>query len=261
MTAIENGEPGTAAHLAHWHRYGWERLEHHTRRFVEMVRGLDDDQLAVAVPDSDWCVVEVVAHVASVCRRYTVNRERAGDVAELTEHNRADVEAIGTDVDDLTADLLAQVAAMAVFPDLLEPSMELDFHAGQQLTLAGGWGNALSELLVHGDDIARATGVDWTLDGADLEPWWRFTLRALPGFLNDEGRRAADRWTLDLGFDSGPVRLRFDHGAVHVDESGSWQADHHITADPVLFSLTVPWRRRPADDPEVTLLLDRLLVI
>ena len=71
------------------------------------------------------------------------------------------------------------------------------------------------------------------VDGADLEPLWRETVRALPGWFTREGRASRDCWELDYGFAAGPVRMRFTGGGIAVDEPGPWKADHRIEADAV----------------------------
>ena len=218
--------------LEHWHRCGWERTTAVTADFVAFVRSHDLDRLERPVPDMDWRAVDVVAHVASVFRRYTVNPERSADAAEVAEQNAADIDAMDLTVDELLDDITAQVALMGAAIDLVAPDHEFPFHAGQPITLAGGWGNAIGELLAHGDDISRATGGAWTVAGADLEPMWRFTTKVLPGWLTSEGRAAAEIWELHLGFASGPVRLRFDHGAVLVDDDvPDGDADHVIEGE------------------------------
>ena len=233
--------------LEHWHRYGAERTAHHVDRLIEMVQTLDDVDLAAQVPGMKWTAQDVFAHVVTVWRRYTVNPERADTWRDVARANATDLAGIDHDLDFLIEDLRVQTATMLAFPDRVPPTMPLPFHAGQTLTLAGGWGNALNELLIHGDDIARATGRQWTFDAADTEPFWRFTSLALPGFLSDRGRAADDRWLLDFGFETGPVRLRFLRGDVLVDEPG--EADFVVAGDPVEITLAMPWRRRPTTDP------------
>jgi len=236
--------------LAHWHRYGWERTTAVAADFVAFVGSHDAEQLDQPVPDMDWRAIDVVAHVASVFRRYTVNPERSADAAEVAEQNAADIDAVDESLDDLLADITAQVALMEAAIDLVGPDHEFPFHAGQPITLAGGWGNAIGELLAHGDDISRATGEPWTVAGADLEPMWRFTTRVLPGWFTPEGRSASETWELRLGFASGPVRLRFDQGAVFVDdEVPAGETDHVIEGEATATTLAVPYKRRPADAP------------
>ncbi len=52
--------------------------------------------------------------------------------------------------------------------------------------------HALNELHVQGDDIGRAIGTSWWFDPADTEPFRRFTLDTLPGFLTPHGASAAE---------------------------------------------------------------------
>lgn len=246
--------------LEHWHRYGWERTSAVAVDFVAFVAAHDAEQLDRPVPDMDWRAIDVVAHVASVFRRYTVNPERAAEAADVARQNAADIEAIDESLDELLEDITAQVALMETAIAMVEPVHEFPFHAGQPITLAGGWGNAIGELLAHGDDISRATGEPWTVDGADLEPLWRFSTRVLPAWLTPEGQAATETWELDLGFVSGPVRLRFDHGAVLVDEDvPDGKADHVLEGEATATTLAVPYQRRPIDDPTLARFASYLL--
>lgn len=163
-------------------------------------------------PQSDWRVAEVVAHLASVWRRYTTDRARAGDAAALATQNAEGVAAMGTDVDARLLDMSLQLELLGPVVEHVPPATTFPFHAGQVITMAGGWGNALSELLVHGDDIARAAGVAWTVDGADLEPFWRYTMR-VAGSAVAGWEVASARWDVDLGFCVRPRPTGFRRGA------------------------------------------------
>lgn len=247
-----------------WHHLGAQRVVAHSARLHELIRSLEPSDHAAPVPGLDWTVADVVAHLASVWRRYTVDRSRATTWAGVATANAQDITDMGRDVAALVADMEGNVALMAAAPDLVDPAALLEFHAGQHFTLAGAWGNALNELLVHGDDIARAVGASWAIDDADLEPFWRHTSAILPGFLTDHGRAATDLWELRLGFESGPVRLRFDHGALHVDEpvpGDERSPDHVVEGAAAAVTLAMPWRRRPSDDPSVQEFCRRVVAV
>jgi uncharacterized protein (TIGR03083 family) len=244
----------------HWHHHGIERVAHHVSRLVALVRDLDDEQLAAPVPESDWTVVETFAHVVTVWQRYTVNRERAATWDGVAVNNASDLATVALDVDALAAELTMHTELMAAATAYPVDAL-LEFHSGQMITLAGGWGNALSELHVHGDDIARAVGRTWAFDDADTEPFWRYTLRSLPGFLNDRGRAATDRWEFDLGYESGPVRIRFDHGDVHIDEAGDDAADVTVAGPAADLTLALFWNRRPASDARVAEFASRSVAV
>lgn len=237
--------------LAHWHTYGFERAVLHTDRFCALARSLRPDQLALPVDGLDWRVIDVVAHVTAVYRRYTVNPRRATDRFDVARHNAEDLADLDLDVDALTDDMVSQLETLGGFIEHVDPTREFPFHAEQPITMAGGWGNMLGELLAHGDDIARTVGLEWTMDGADLEPLWRYSTKVLGGWLNDAGRREHSVWELDLGFASGPVRIRFTGGGVAVDEDDDAPVDHHITGDAFETALVVPYRRRASDDAEL----------
>jgi uncharacterized protein (TIGR03083 family) len=247
-----------AALALHWHHHGATRVVDLSERFVELVSELDEEELARPVPDLDWTVIDVVAHVATVWRRYTVDPARAATWHDVAVANAADIVAIGHDTEPLLEEIMTHTSLMAMAPATLEPDALRPFHAGQSLTLAGAWGNAVNELLVHGDDVARATGRTWRVEAADLEPFWRYTTSVMPGFMTARGRAAHDRWTLDLGFASGPVRLRFDGGALHVDEPGEWRPDHVVSGDAALVTLAMPWRRRPPSSASVAEFASRI---
>jgi uncharacterized protein (TIGR03083 family) len=232
-----------------WHTHGAARAAFYTDRLIDFVESLDPEELAAGVPDMPWTAIDVYAHVVTVWRRYTVNPQRAADWRGVARENAADLGQIGRDVPALSRELREHMQRMLTYPDLVPADAQLPFHAGQTLTLAGSWGNALNELLIHGDDISRATGRDWEFDPADTEPFWRYTSSALPGFMSDHGRDAQDRWLLDFGFASGPVHLRFDRGRVTVDEPGP--PDYTVSGDPAAITLAMPWHRRKTTDPAV----------
>lgn len=244
----------------HWHHEGAHRVAEVTERLVALVTSLDDDELTRQVPGMTWTAHEVFAHVVTVWRRYTVNPTRSATARGVARENAADLASIDHDLDGLVAELRRQTEAMLRLPDLVPPDTRLPFHAQQALTLAGGWGNALNELLIHGDDIARATSRAWAFDPADTEPFWRWTTTTLPGFLTDRGAAANDAWRLELGYRTGPVHLRFSGGDVAIDQPDP-TPDYTDTGDAVQVTLTMPWRRRPTDDPTMLEFNSRIIAV
>jgi hypothetical protein len=123
--------------------------------------------------------------------------------------------------------------------------------------MAGAWGNLLGELHAHGDDIARATGQNFTLPSADLEILWRFTAPLLTGWLADNADGADESW--DLRFDFGTIRLTIINGALHHGTEHDPRPDHHriVIDDTAAWTLAVPYQRRPITDPEHELLARR----
>jgi uncharacterized protein (TIGR03083 family) len=242
--------------LAEAHVVGFELAREHTQRFLAYVTSLDDAAVAAKVPGSDWTVGETVAHIQSVVRRYTVDRRRVDARSEMAARNAEDVAELGVDVHAAAASIREQLDLLAGAVPHVAPDQQFPFHGGQTITMAGGWGNLLGELLAHGDDIARATGRPFTIPSGDLEILWRFTGQVLERWMRVEAAAHRDTWALRLPF--GTIDVEFDHGALRWDVHHPTRADHIIEiSDAAEFALTFPYRRRPITDPTTALLATR----
>lgn len=231
-----------------WHREGHERAVAATDRFAAYVRTIGADRLTAPVPGMSWTAADVVAHVHAVYRRYTLDRRRAATPREVDAQNEADLhDGVAGDLDARLSDMRAQLVSLAPAIDRVDPHQAFPFHGGRTITLAGGWGNLLGELLAHGDDIARATGAAWQIDAADLEVLWRCTTPVLGGWLSDAGRAATDTWRIDLGFASGPVMFRFRGGDLAIDDVAADAPALDLRLDPIAGTLAVPYGRRPLE--------------
>ena len=238
------------------HTQGLALVHTHTRRFVDLVTSLDAAALAAPVPDTVWTAGEVVTHVESVFLRYTVAKERGASPEAVGTLNRSDVEELGVDVARSVATINEQLALLDAVTPAIPPDRTFPFHAGVEITMAGGWGNLLGELLAHGDDVARATGRTFTIPSADTEILWRFTAPVLTGWLRPEASSASDRWRLRFPF--GDIDVVFAAGAVHWDAPGAGEPDHVIEVDDAAeLALRFPYRRRPIEDAELATFADR----
>lgn len=223
-------------------RRGFDLAAHHTERFLDYVSALDADQLVLPVPGLDWTVAEVVAHVRSVFERYTIDQRRAVDAADVGVVNGEDVARLGTDVPDAVDSIREQLGRLAGFVDLVEPDQRFPFHAGVHITLTQGWTNLLGELLAHGDDIARATGIPFVIPGDDLAAFWTEGAAALGPWLTEAAKEVDETWELRFGF--GTTFLRIVDGSVTLDPA---PPDHVVeVADAAEFTLAFPYRRRAA---------------
>lgn len=245
--------------LAHAHRHGFELVRAHTERFIAYIRGLTPEDVARPVPGLDWTVGETVTHVRSVYERYTTDSTRAATAHGVARQNAADITRLGVDVAGAASAIAAQLQLLGVLVDRIEPERTFPFHAGQQITMAGGWGNLLGELLAHGDDIARATGSPFGIPGADLEILWHFTLPVLAGWLGPEAADLEESWELRMPF--GTVRFALVRGALQMGGAAGDLPQHHVVGvdDVETATLTVPYRRRTATDPELALLAARFV--
>lgn len=107
----------------------------------------------------------------------------------------------------------------------------------------------LDEVLVHGDDIARAAGLAWPIDRAHavlaLEGFLFVVLRQLPGHALLDQRRAAGlraRYRLSIRGGS-QLDLAIADGSLSVAEPSDRPVDCHLSADPVALLLLF-WGRR-----------------
>jgi hypothetical protein len=105
--------------------------------------------------------------------------------------------------------------------------MQLPFHGGATIDLQSGLTNLLGEYLVHGLDVARAAGRDWSVAPRDGALLVAFGTQILPAYVRGSNPNA--------------VTIRFDLDGVA----------------PLVFALDGPAlvvrASRPDDDPDVVL--------
>lgn len=244
--------------LATAHTEGFALVRRTTEQFGDAVLALSMDELSRPVPDMDWTVGEVVAHMQSVYERYTIDLRRAPSITDLAAQNQDDIERLGVDPVAAVASMRAQVDTLAAFVPHIPPDRTFAFHGGGSTTMAGGWGNLMGELLAHGDDIARATGWPFAVRGEDLEITWCHTFPLLGSWLAPGGLPDAS-WDLEFEFGTVSLRLAGDRLLFGVDADlpmlGEWRG---IVVDDVAgFTLGMPYRRRPPQDEDTALLLAR----
>ena len=138
------------------------------KRFVSMVRALDPDRAARPVPGLDWTAVETAAHVVTVLGRLLGDRRRAATNEGVAELNATCLsEYTDRGINDI-ADRLEANLRMVI--DRVYSKVDFDrqypFHGGSTISGGGGARWILCELLVHGYDIAAATGSEWAIPAA-----------------------------------------------------------------------------------------------
>jgi uncharacterized protein (TIGR03083 family) len=201
----------------------------------------------------EWTAREVAAHVLSVLRRYTTDRRPASTVTGLAARNADDVAEIPLDAREIAEEAREQLALIGSVAPEIDPATRFPFHAGAEVTASGAWANLMGEFLVHGDDVARATGRSFTVPDADLEGVWRALFPVTGSWLRPEARIVDERY--DLGFPFGTVRVHITNGDVVVDDEG--EADYVIRCDSAVESTLAFYRRRLIADPLFALLISR----
>jgi hypothetical protein len=154
-------------------------------RLADLVHSLDEREASSPVPVLDWTAIETAAHVVNLYGRGLGDMRRSLTPAGTAELN-ATCLAEYTERDPiLVADRIAADAAMVwdeMLP-MLPDDLEVPFHAGAHSTVVPIMGVLLMEMVVHGRDIALATGRTWAVTDDDawcalsavapLLPAWR----------------------------------------------------------------------------------------
>lgn len=224
-------------------------------RFTAQLRSLDDDELQRPVPGMAWTAHDVGAHVLNVLHRYGRNHQRSATREELAQQNESELRAARITRDEVADGIDASVAFLAAHAGDIPLDQRFPFHLGLEVDAAAGWANLCSELLVHGSDVARATGRTWVFPEADVEGIWRNLLPVAGAWLRPQACVIDEVY--EFGFSFGTVTLWIHDGAVTVDDA-TRAADHRVEVDDaVAFTLAVPWRRELVRAPAAALFLSR----
>jgi hypothetical protein len=211
--------------------------------------------LVRSVPDADsvavgtWTVGDVAAHLSHVLRFDTdAVAGRPVPEAMVTAAGMAEVNAklLAEDGERDPAVLADRIGALAhEFDDAASRSRAatVDWLQGTRLPPSAVACHLLEECLIHGHDIAKATGRPWSIrrhhallaiEGAALP-----LIAALPptAFVNQEKAESfRARFELRLRGGSRTV-MDFDRGSLTLDAAGTRDVDAHISADPAALML------------------------
>jgi uncharacterized protein (TIGR03083 family) len=147
-----------------------ERTAQALQRFDRLARTADPH----ARPShSKWTVQQVVSHVLTLGRRYLQYVEGGYRLAayprEVSVLNQTELEAAMAPMPELI-DRLHTLAPQldALFDDVADEGRVLAFHCGAIVDGVTWQTNWLGELLLHGQDIARAVKAPWVLAERDM---------------------------------------------------------------------------------------------
>jgi hypothetical protein len=158
--------------------------------------------------------------------------------------------ALADRIEAYAAEFAARTAGVA-------PEVEYEWLGGARLPLSAVRAHILSELLVHGWDVAHAEGRAWRISRADaivaIDEFMGPLAAAIAqagsfggaGAFVDPTRAAGLRAVYDLQLADGPRRhLVFDRGALAITApQPGRRVDCHLRADPATL-LLVLWGRR-----------------
>ena len=126
--------------------------------FADRVRQVAPDQWHRPTPCPDWDVRELVNHLVYE-QRWSVPLFAGATLAEVGD--RFDGDLLGADPEGAVADAARQAEAAVATPGALDQMVHLSF--GDTPAVEYAW-QMLAEYLVHGWDLAVATGADPRLD-------------------------------------------------------------------------------------------------
>jgi uncharacterized protein (TIGR03083 family) len=219
-------------------------------RSAALWRGIDDP--GAPVPGLSWSAAETAAHVVGDMREYTEALIRhvrgdsdgedvpAGSPATLrTAANDRHLSYVSVRDPRRLADLLEETAAdYLAAAAAVDPSDHTGIVTADSLVLEPALMTCLllGEQLVHGLDIARAAGRQWTIRRDDALLVVPAALALAPKYLRQSRTRG-----LHVSFElrmrgGGRYRMAVDDGSGVVTVAGE-RADCVITADPVTFLL------------------------
>jgi uncharacterized protein (TIGR03083 family) len=147
-----------------------ERIAQALQRFDRLARTADP----LAQPArSNWTVQQAVAHVLTIAQRYLRYVEGGYRLAtrprEVCVLNQTELDGTMAPIPDLV-DRLQAVAPQLdeLFDNTTDEGRVLAFHCGAHVDGITWQTNWLGELLLHGQDIARAVKAPWVLAERDM---------------------------------------------------------------------------------------------
>ncbi len=213
---------------------------------VRLVRSVPD---ATSVSVGTWTVGEVAAHLSHVFR-FDIDAVAGRPVPEatVTRAGMAEVNAkmLAADGERDPAVLAARIDSLAnEFDDVASRSRTatVDWLQGVRLPPSVVACHLLEECLMHGHDIARATGRSWRIQRHHallaVEGGVLPLIAALPpdAFVNQE-KAGSFQARVELRLrGGGPASLVFDRGSLTIGAGRAPDIDAHLSADPAALML------------------------
>lgn len=162
-----------------------DRIEEARQRFYRLASTADPSARRRGL---DWNVHEVIAHVLCVARRYQAiieGREfrRARVPRDLDRINQEEMLAAMAPIPELLEELAALEPAMDAYFDGLPDDYAIEFHCNAVVSGTTVQINWLFDLLLHGEDIARALGVAFDISERDMLLLLREVMEVVPAYV------------------------------------------------------------------------------
>jgi uncharacterized protein (TIGR03083 family) len=203
------------------------------------------------IPGLDWNVEDLARHVLSAARSYERGAESDTpgwrDLAQGPAENARLMEELALEHggDEIIAALRATTARLHETWGRLAPEDVVAWHDDVRLPVRTIAELVLSDVLVHGWDLCRATKRDWTIYRADATRAIDGVAAVAPLFVDTDNARDF-RGTFRVRLrGGGAYTFAFDLGELTVGEDEPERVDCRISADPCMFLLTTFGRVTP----------------
>ena len=228
-----------------------DALDDATSRFSALLRRVEDGSVSAI---GDWTIGDVAAHMThgftevypAIVRGDGSTVTSTAGIARMTDaylstYPERDPQVLAGRIDDGHAEFQDNMRR-------LSPETELAWHAQIVLPVTTMAAIVLGEVLIHGHDVAVASGQAWTIDADSARTATLGLVPLLPHYVDREA--TADvraRVLLSLrGGHGGRARfvLAVDRGTLTVEDPGGL-VDCRISADPSAFMLVSYGRLSP----------------
>ncbi|MFH1329134.1 MAG: maleylpyruvate isomerase family mycothiol-dependent enzyme [Actinomycetota bacterium] len=207
-------------------------------RFAHMLRMVPDPTRPSV---GFWSVGETAAHVASSASFFLAVARGEKEPERLDEVAADNAAFLASDPErdlrTLAERFEAGERALLAHVDRIDGDPPLELFEGVEVPLSTLLAVELAEVIVHGFDIARASGLTWRITRAEAAPAASGMLPLLPHAVDREaaaGRRA--RFELRIRGGSSAT-LEFAGGTLRLSPPIPQAVDCRISADPMVYLL------------------------
>lgn len=209
-----------------------------TDAFAELLR---DASPEMSIPNLDWNVGELGAHVLAGFRAYALAATAGIEVWSDLQDGSAENERLlrQTPERDTTVIANALPGAMKALHEIWRSraNESVMWSAGLRLPVASVAGLQLGDVLVHGWDLARALRRKWVIQSSDAANALGAAFSIAPHFVAPAAATFTGTFEIRLRGD-GTYTLAFELGSLNVSNSSSANADCRLRANPRTLLLT-----------------------
>ncbi len=171
-----------------------ERIDAARARFDRLVRAADPNARPLG---HDWTVQQIVAHVLTIAHRYLkvargLEYEHAVSPGEFAKLNQSELEAAIAPVSVLADEPPDITPETDRFFDAMPAGARFPFHGFTDISAFTSQTNWLGELLLHGQDVARAVKAPWAIAERDMLLIAQGLMEIAPVYLKPEVSSATD---------------------------------------------------------------------